>query len=70
MRTTEIIKEIQQLPISQRMYIVEKTIHSIRFYQERNQMEIAADELYNDYASDKSLTALTNLDFDDFYEAK
>ncbi len=69
MRTNEIIKEIQQLPISQRMFIVEKTIHSIRSYHEKNQMEIVADELYNDYVTDKSLTDLTNLDFNDFYEA-
>lgn len=39
----------------------EKAIHPL---------EIAANELYNDYANDKELTAFTTIDFENFYEAK
>ena len=35
-----------------------------------DQMKKAADELYEDYLSDKELTAFTNLDFEDFYETR
>ena len=33
-------------------------------------MKKAADDLYDDYTTDNELTAFTNLDFVDFYEAK
>lgn len=70
MKTSELIKEIQRLPISQRIYVVEKAIHSIRQQDEANQMKDAADALLSDYVSDNNLTELTNLDFDEFYEAR
>lgn len=70
MRTKEIIKEIQRLPFSKRIYIVEKTIRSIRTQNDKNAMKKAADALYIDYKTDSELTAFTNLDFVDFYEAK
>ncbi len=70
MSTNKIIEEIQRLPIQERIYVIEKTIHSIRKYEEKNQMKKAANDLYPDYVSDKELTAFTNLDFEDFYEAR
>ena len=70
MRTNEIIKEIKRLPIQKRIYIIEKTIHSLRKQEDPNQMKKAADILYTDYKSDKELTAFTNLDFEDFYETR
>jgi hypothetical protein len=70
MRTTEIIREIQRLPVSKRIYVVEKTIQSIRAQEDNNLMHKAADALYDDYKTDSELTAFTNLDFTDFYEAK
>jgi len=38
--------------------------------QEEDQMAKAPDELYEDYLSDKELTAFTNLDIENFYEAR
>jgi len=35
-----------------------------------HQMELAARELYDDYKNDKELTIFTQLDFEDFYEAR
>ena len=70
MRTIEIIKEIQRLPMQKRIYIIERTIHSIRRQEESNQIVKAADTLLLDYKSDEELTAFTNLDYEDFYEAR
>ena len=70
MRTNDIIKEIKRLPISKRIYVVEKTIHSIRTQEDKNVMKKAADALYSDYKTDNELTAFTDLDFVDFYETK
>jgi hypothetical protein len=70
MRTNDIIKEIQRLPIAKRIYVVEKTIHSIRTREDKNVMKKAADTLFADYKTDNELTSFTNLDFVDFYEAK
>ena len=70
MRTNEIIKEIQRLPIQKRIYIIEKTIHSLRKQEDTNQMKKAADTLYTNYKSDKELTVFTILDFEDFYETR
>jgi len=70
MRTNDLIKEIQRLPIQKRMFVIERTIHSLRKHEDANAMKKAADSLYADYTSDKELTAFTNLDFEDFYEAR
>ena len=68
--TTDLIKEIQRLPLSDRIYVIEKIIRSIRKQQDKIQMTRAAEDLHSDYVSDKELTAFTDLDFEDFYETK
>jgi len=52
MRTNELIREIQRLPIPKRIYVVEKTIHSIRKHEDNDQMKKAADALVSDYLTD------------------
>ena len=70
MRTLELIKEIKRLSVQKRMYVIEKTIHSIRRQENTNQMSKAANLLLLDYKTDMDLTAFTKVDYDDFYEAK
>jgi hypothetical protein len=70
MRTSELIREIRKLPLSKRIYVIEKAIHSIREQEEKKQMKKAVDLLLDDYKNDKELVEFTNLDFEDFYEAK
>ncbi|HMY85392.1 MAG: hypothetical protein KDC31_07065 [Saprospiraceae bacterium] len=70
MHTIDLIREIQRLPISKRLYVVEETIKSIKKEEMQHQMELAANDLYNDYVNDKELTAFTSLDLENFYEAK
>lgn len=68
MNTTEIIKQIEQLPIRKRIYVIEKTLHSIRKQEDKYQLEKAAEALLPDYVSDLELTIFSNLDYEDFYE--
>lgn len=69
MRTDELIKEIQKLPIQKRIYVIEKSLHSLRKKEEKREIN-AAELLWSDYTSDKELTAFANIDFEDFYETK
>ncbi len=70
MKTRELIKEIQKLPVRKRIYVIERSMHLMRKQDEEDQMKKAADELYEDYLSDQELTAFTNLDYENFYEAR
>ncbi|MDR3694337.1 MAG: hypothetical protein P4L47_06860 [Mucilaginibacter sp.] len=68
--TSEIITEINKLPVSQRLTLIELTIKKIRQEEKKQQLIASAEILYNDYINDPELTALTILDQEDFYEAK
>ncbi len=70
MSAKEIIKEIEQLPINQRMLVIEQTIKSIRASSYKQSMDSAVEELLEDYKSDKDLTSFTEIDFEAFYETK
>jgi len=68
MEALEIIRNTKRLPLSQQMLIAERIIHSMR-QSEQLSMEAAVESLYEDYTTDESLTAFTQLDYEDFYEA-
>ena len=70
MGTSEIISEINKLPVSQRLTLIELTIKNIRAEDRKQELSVAAERLYDDYVNDPELTAFTSLDFEDFYEAK
>ena len=69
MTTTAIVREINKLPLTERLLLVEKTLKSIR-QEKEHVLEQGVHALYNDYKSDKELTAFTNLDAESFYEAR
>ncbi len=69
MTTTAIIKEINKLPLTEQLLLVEKTLKAIR-RQKEHKMDTAVNALYNDYASNKELTIFTKLDAEPFYEAR
>lgn len=50
--------------------MIEKAIQTLRRQSNTNQMNLAADDLFAKYVSNIELTAFTNLDFEDFYEAR
>lgn len=70
MRTDELIREIQKLPVQKRIYVIEKSLHSLRNQEEKKAMNEAAELMWPDYKSDKELTAFTKIDFEDFYETR
>lgn len=70
MKTNELIKEIERLPVQKRMYVIEKTIQSIRKNDIELQMSVAAESLLSEYKTNKQLTAFTDLDLIDFYETR
>lgn len=70
MSKNELIQQIEQLPIQDRIYLVEKVVHSIRAQAEQENMTQAAESLYQDYKNDKELTAFTDIDLDNFYETR
>ncbi|MGD1841040.1 MAG: hypothetical protein ACFB0B_09110 [Thermonemataceae bacterium] len=66
MDTKKLIKEIAKLPIQQRIYVIERSMHLMRKQEEAIQMERAVEALLEDYKSDKVLTSFTDLDFERF----
>ena len=64
MEISTLISEIQHLPLTERFYIVEETIKSIKKEDGKLQMELAARQLAEDYTSDTELTAFTSLDYE------
>ena len=68
MEAIEIIRNVQRLPLSQQLLIAERIIHSMR-QSEQLSIEAAVDSMYADYMTDENLTAFTQLDCEDFYEA-
>lgn len=64
------MREIERLSVDKRLRIVEQTLKSIREAESKKQLESAAEALYADYSTDKELTSLTELDFEDFYKAR
>ena len=69
MTMTAIIREINKLPLTEKLLLVEKTLKSIR-QQKEHSLDNAVQVLYNDYKSDKELTVFTKLDAESFYEAR
>lgn len=70
MNATELIREIERLPVQKQIFVIERTLHLIRQREDINQMKKAADMLLLDYKTDYELTAFTNLDYKDFYESR
>ena len=68
METLEIMRNVNRLPMSQQIWIAERIIHSVR--KEQPPLETAAKRLYADYMTDENLTVFTQLDCENFYEAR
>lgn len=71
MNSTEIVNEINRLPLAEKIYVVELVIKNIRKETEnRRSLLEGAETLLADYETDAELTAFTALDYEDFYEAR
>jgi hypothetical protein len=61
MGTSEIISEINKLPVNERLAIIEAILRNIRTEGKKQRLTEAADLMYNDYLTDPELTAFTRL---------
>ncbi len=68
MEPASLLNQIYHLPVSERMLIVERTIHSIR--RERSRMAKAVALMADEYRNDTELTAFSALDQENFYETR
>ena len=69
MTTPLIIDELNKLPLTERLLIIEQALQTIRRESEGN-LDQAVSALYKDYKTDKELTLFTQLDTEPFYEAR
>ena len=70
MQTSDIIKQISQLSVEEKMLIVEQTVKLIREKEIKGKLTRAVEELREDYYSDKELTVFSEIDFESFYEPR
>jgi hypothetical protein len=70
MSTSELLKEIDQLSLNEKLNLLQKAIKDIVKHNYEQQMFVAAEALEADYRTNKDLTSFSNLDCENFYEAK
>ncbi len=69
MTTANIIRELDRLPLTDKLIVIEQTLKSIRTEKEKS-LKAAVESLFDDYKTDKELTAFTKLDKEPFYETR
>jgi hypothetical protein len=70
MSATEILEKMNQLSTTERLFVIEKALKSLIDSNLSEQMTLAAESMENEYKTNAELTSFSNLDFEDFYEAK
>lgn len=70
MSTKELIAEIERLPVTKRLHLLEETLRGLRKDQTRQAMSKAAKALEGAYRKGGDLKAFTAIDLDNFYEAR
>lgn len=69
MTTANIIQALEKLPLTDKLFVIERTLKSIRTEKEKS-LNTAVDTLQNEYSTNKDLTAFTVLDKEPFYETR
>ena len=70
MTCTEIVREIQRLPIQQQFELHETLMRLLKEHASAPDLAAAARALLEDYRTDPELTAFTALDSDDFHATR
>lgn len=68
MTTNSIIEALEQLPLEEKLLVLERTLYSIR--QQRSSIADAIDFMSEEYKNNPELTVFTQLDSEPFYEAR
>lgn len=69
MTTENLIRELDKLPLTDKLLVIERTLKSIRTERQKS-LKTAVDTLYSDYKNDKELIIFTQLDDEPFYETR
>ena len=69
MTTATIIKELNHLPLTDKLLVIEQALKSIR-KEKTIGLKHGVDVMYDEYKNNKELTIFTILDKEDFYEAR
>ncbi len=69
-KVSDILREIEDLPLQDRILVIEKALKSLKKEENKRELRRAARELLEEYKSDKGLTAFTDLDMENFYEPR
>ena len=69
MTPANIIRELEKLQLTDKLFVIERTLKAIRTEKEKS-LKVAVDNLYDDYKSDTELTIFTQLDKEPFYETR
>ena len=71
MQTSQIIQEISQLPVAEKLFVAEQIFKQLREENfkpnEAENRRKAAKMLLQDYKTEKDLTVFSAIDHDDFY---
>jgi hypothetical protein len=70
MSTLDILKEIDRLPLNEKLALLEKAFRDIVKNNYIQELSIAAESMENEYKTNPELTAFTSLDLEGFYETK
>jgi hypothetical protein len=71
MQAIGILEQVDSLIIEEKILLIERTLQSLKFeLKEKQKINQAVTELMENYQTDKELTALTDLNFEDFYETR
>ena len=69
MTTENILRELDKLPLTEKLLVIERTLKSIRT-EKQGSLKAAVDSLYDDYKNNKELAVFTQLDNEPFYETR
>ncbi len=71
MQAKLLLNQIYNLPFEEKLFLIEKTIQSIKKQiPKQSSLGKAAKLLLSEYQNNKELTVFTGIDHEDFYEAR
>ncbi len=70
MSKAELLKEIDKMPLHEKLSLLERAIKDIIKQTNENELTLAADSLEKEYKTNAELTVFSTLDIEDFYETK
>jgi hypothetical protein len=70
MSITEILNEINLLPPKEKICLIQQALKSLQDTTAKNELTLAADAMKEEYRTNKDLTAFSDIDFENFYEAR